>query len=372
VPLPAIEIFCAIIAFRPAGGKTGISPKRCVCPRKRSRFVLAVQAISRLNRVDLDQIASGPIVVVSNVSPKRESHEPGPQLKVDDHWRKWPGGGVRDKRWVRDHVLKPSPLPSPGVPAAYREREKIAMAIRFNCECGKKLSAPDFYAGREGKCNHCGKRFVIPGEPKPAVDETISQPMPAAGVGVLTYQLNPKAAAKVGVAYNSAYSSSKAAVLGFTRSIARETAQLGITVNSVCPWHVDTEMMRESMNRRRKMVGKQEDEYLAEIGFPVKELGTRFQRGTGCDQCRQTGYQGRAAIYEICLITEPLRKLIMRKRDGGELKQCAIAEGMETLRQDGWRRVAHGKTTIEEVVRVTQTDEVMAETTEAAEPMVAG
>jgi len=112
-------------------------------------------------------------------------------------------------------------------------------------------------------------------------------------------------------------------------------------------------------------------EYLVEICFPVKELGTRFRRGSGCDQCRQTGYQGRAAIYEICLVTEPLRKLIMQKRDGGELKQCAIAEGMETLRQDGWRRVAQGKTTIEEVVRVTQTDEVMAETTEEAEPVVA-
>jgi pyruvate dehydrogenase E2 component (dihydrolipoyllysine-residue acetyltransferase) len=61
----------------------------------------------------------------------------------------------------------------------------------------------------------------------------------------------------------------------------------------------------------------------------------------------------------------------MRKCDGGELKQCAISEGMETLRQDGWRRVAQGKTTIEEVVRVTQTDEVMAETTEEAEPVVA-
>src|SRR6266540_684322 len=112
-------------------------------------------------------------------------------------------------------------------------------------------------------------------------------------------------------------------------------------------------------------------DYLAEIGFPVKELGTCFRRGAGCDQCRQTGYQGRAAIYEICLITEPMRKLIMRKRDGGELKQCAIAEGMETLRHDGWRRVSQGRTTIEEVVRVTQTDEVMAETTEEAEPVVA-
>lgn len=112
-------------------------------------------------------------------------------------------------------------------------------------------------------------------------------------------------------------------------------------------------------------------DYLVEIGFPVKEHGTRFQRGAGCEQCRQTGYQGRAAIYEICLITEPLRKMIMQKRDGGELKQCAIAEGMLTLRQDGWRRVVQGKTTIEEVVRVTQTDEVMAETTMEAEPVVA-
>ena len=102
-------------------------------------------------------------------------------------------------------------------------------------------------------------------------------------------------------------------------------------------------------------------EYLSEIGFPL-ELGTAFRRGAGCDNCRQTGYQGRLAIYEICVVTEPLKKLIMQKRDGGELKQCAIAQGMETLRTDGWRRVAQGKTTIEEVVRVTQTDEVMAET----------
>jgi general secretion pathway protein E/type IV pilus assembly protein PilB len=105
-------------------------------------------------------------------------------------------------------------------------------------------------------------------------------------------------------------------------------------------------------------------DYLEEIAFPLKELGTKFSRGKGCDHCRHTGYQGRAAIYEVCVVTEPLRKLIMQKKDGGELKQCAIAEGMATLRQDGWRRVAQGTTTIEEVVRVTQTDEVMAETTD--------
>jgi general secretion pathway protein E len=102
-------------------------------------------------------------------------------------------------------------------------------------------------------------------------------------------------------------------------------------------------------------------EYLNEIGSTIAP-GVTLYRGAGCENCRQTGYQGRMAIYEICVISEPLKRLIMQKRDGGELKQCAIREGMITLRQDGWRRVIEGKTTIEEVLRVTQTDEVMAET----------
>ncbi|HVF71884.1 MAG TPA: GspE/PulE family protein [Chthoniobacterales bacterium] len=102
-------------------------------------------------------------------------------------------------------------------------------------------------------------------------------------------------------------------------------------------------------------------EYLNEIGAPIP-TDFRFYRGAGCENCRHTGYRGRMAIYEICVVTEPLKRLIMQKVDGGELKQCAIREGMITLRQDGWRRVVEGKTTIEEVVRVTQTDESMAET----------
>ncbi|MCA9653613.1 MAG: SDR family oxidoreductase [Myxococcales bacterium] len=71
--------------------------------------------------------------------------------------------------------------------------------------------------------------------------------------------------AKVGAAYNSAYASSKAAMIGFTKSVALEVAKLGITVNAVCPWHVDTEMVRESMAKRAQMFGKTADEYLAGI-----------------------------------------------------------------------------------------------------------
>ncbi len=70
----------------------------------------------------------------------------------------------------------------------------------------------------------------------------------------------------------------------------------------------------------------------------------------------------------ICVVNEGLRRLIIQKATGSELKQRAIQDGMITLRQDGWRRVAQGLTTVEEVVRVTQTDEVMSETSLVSAP----
>ena len=101
--------------------------------------------------------------------------------------------------------------------------------------------------------------------------------------------------------------------------------------------------------------------YLKEIDCPIPQ-GHKFRRGTGCESCRQTGYQGRTAIYEFCVIGQGMRNLIVEKATGAQLKSRAIADGMQTLRQDGWRRVVRGQTTIEEVVRVTQTDELLAET----------
>ena len=103
------------------------------------------------------------------------------------------------------------------------------------------------------------------------------------------------------------------------------------------------------------------EEQLREIAFPIS-LGRTFMRGTGCESCRQTGYRGRAAIYELCVVTEAIRRMVIGKTSGGDLKQQAIEDGMLTLRQDGWRRVMNGQTTIEEVVRVTQADEMLAET----------
>ena len=101
-------------------------------------------------------------------------------------------------------------------------------------------------------------------------------------------------------------------------------------------------------------------EYLKEIGAMVSP-GFNYYKGRGCENCRHTGYRGRAAIYEICVLTEGLRRLIIGKAAGSDLKQRATLDGMETLRVDGWRRVAAGQTTVEEVVRVTQSDEGIAE-----------
>ncbi len=106
-------------------------------------------------------------------------------------------------------------------------------------------------------------------------------------------------------------------------------------------------------------------EYLRDIDAPAS-AGTRFYRGKGCEHCRQTGYRGRVAIYEICPVNENLRRLIIRKETGSTMKQRAVLDGMETLRLDGWRRVAAGQTTVEELVRVTQQDEAMAETDAAS------
>jgi len=76
----------------------------------------------------------------------------------------------------------------------------------------------------------------------------------------------------------------------------------------------------------------------------------------GCEECRNSGYQGRAALFEICMVTPALQELISQGKSGESLRVKALQEGMIPLRQDGWNRVVAGTTTIEEVVRVTAAD----------------
>jgi type II secretion system protein E len=103
---------------------------------------------------------------------------------------------------------------------------------------------------------------------------------------------------------------------------------------------------------------KVERDYLMRIGFPPDEVATtHFKHGRGCEDCRMLGYQGRQGIHELLLVNESLRPLIMNRAPASTIAQRAMEGGMRTLRMDGWKKVQEGITTIEEVLRVTQTEE---------------
>ncbi len=105
---------------------------------------------------------------------------------------------------------------------------------------------------------------------------------------------------------------------------------------------------------------KVERDYLAKIGFPAADVATaKFWRGAGCEQCRQLGYQGRQGIYELLILNEAIRPLILNRAPASTIAQRAMEQGMRTLRTDGWNKVKAGRTTIEEVLRVTQIEEHM-------------
>ncbi len=76
--------------------------------------------------------------------------------------------------------------------------------------------------------------------------------------------------------------------------------------------------------------------------------------GQGCDHCNHTGYQGRYGIYELLLVDEPIRQLILSRADAMTLRQTAQQRGMRTIIEDGWDKVAQGLTSIQELLRVTQ------------------
>jgi type IV pilus assembly protein PilB len=93
---------------------------------------------------------------------------------------------------------------------------------------------------------------------------------------------------------------------------------------------------------------------LVKDGFDASDNGQTIQlyRGAGCDDCDQTGYRGRKAIYEILCISHEIRKMIINADNDDNIKRKAIAEGMKTLRKDGIEQVVNGTTTLEELQRL--------------------
>ncbi|HEB70455.1 MAG TPA: type II secretion system protein GspE [Desulfobulbus sp.] len=97
-------------------------------------------------------------------------------------------------------------------------------------------------------------------------------------------------------------------------------------------------------------------EYLARVGLSLDKFGDHLlYRGQGCPECLGTGYKGRLGLYELMILSDELKSMILTTSDSGQIKKYALAQDadMHTLRQDGLDKVLEGLTTLEEVFRVT-------------------
>lgn len=92
---------------------------------------------------------------------------------------------------------------------------------------------------------------------------------------------------------------------------------------------------------------------VAEARVPITEL----RAGAGCAQCAGTGYRGRVAIAELLVLDDALRSAFTRGASLVELRAMVRARGVASLREDGWRCVTAGETTIDEVVRMVSEDD---------------
>src|SRR4051812_38498941 len=93
--------------------------------------------------------------------------------------------------------------------------------------------------------------------------------------------------------------------------------------------------------------------------FPMDRLeaaGGKLYRSVGCRSCRNVGFTGRMGIYELLVTTDRIRQLAHERASTWEMTRAAAEQGMVTLRQDGWSKVAEGRTAIEEIARVTKGD----------------
>jgi len=91
-------------------------------------------------------------------------------------------------------------------------------------------------------------------------------------------------------------------------------------------------------------------EFLTLQGFDPSQLF----HGRGCDHCRKTGYTGRLGIYELLVMDDGLRDMVTRNPNVQELRRLCRERGLVTLRADGFKKVTEGMTTIDEILRVTE------------------
>ncbi|MFT3787660.1 MAG: GspE/PulE family protein [Tepidisphaeraceae bacterium] len=110
-------------------------------------------------------------------------------------------------------------------------------------------------------------------------------------------------------------------------------------VRLICP-NCKHEMPADQYKRLREQFGD--------------EVPEKLYYGTGCRNCTGTGYKGRQGVFELMAVTDDVRSLILQRAPAHEIRKVAVAHGMKSLREDGWRLIREGKTTIDEVMQNTK------------------
>jgi general secretion pathway protein E len=120
------------------------------------------------------------------------------------------------------------------------------------------------------------------------------------------------------------------------------------------PHAVTSEEVERLGLSREKLIEMMPDD----VSDRKKHEDPTFWRPVGCSECLSTGYRGRTGIYELLMIDDEIRSLVMSGVDSSSIKKRALQRGMLTLRDDGVRLALRGVTSLEEVLRVTQEDQV--------------
>jgi type II secretory ATPase GspE/PulE/Tfp pilus assembly ATPase PilB-like protein len=97
------------------------------------------------------------------------------------------------------------------------------------------------------------------------------------------------------------------------------------------------------------------DKLRGEFGKDVPDV---IYRGRGCRHCQGQGYRGRQGVFEMMPVTDEVRALVLERASSREIRKVALRQGMSSLRGDGWRLIREGKTTPEEVLRMTKNEEI--------------
>ena len=170
-----------------------------------------------------------------------------------------------------------------------------------------------------------------------------------------TTELAIQAALTGHLVFSTLHTSSAAGALPRLLDLGAETFLLGSTMNAVlaqrivrkiCP-HCKTSYSPppQLIEEMKTVLGKY---------FPLNLHDVKLYKGKGCEECGGSGYIGRVGIFETLPITEKIGSLILQHADSGAIEKEAVAEGMITMKQDGYLKVLQGVTTIEEILRVAQ------------------